>query len=683
MHRNIIFFWFVISSALQAQNRTLDSLKLLLRNHPTKDTTQVRLLIQMADNYQNYDPQLGIQTAQTALTLSDKLKHTQGLILAYSSLGMNYVMNSQNPQAIKAYKKGIALLKNAHDNYQLAVAYHNLAYVYSIQGQNKKAIQIETIAYQITNKLGKKKGSITALNAIGTNYFYLSDYKKAADFYFKALHLAELIKNQKLIALCFENIALVYKKIENKNKAYEYYQKALLLYKKIDYPPGLLNLYTNFGAAKDQFSDPMGALELYKQGIDLAQKVHNPRAEYGLLCNLGILMFDQKQYENALGYFKKCMDFYRATSDLKDESILSQYYAETLINVSDAVLIQEGIRPAQRFYVAIDYLKKALKYALEIESVDQQIAARELLAKLYQQNKDFQSALNEHLILVKVKDSLAKIQSKETMLKQEHDYQLDKNQALAKAAIQRQKVVRYAVIIFFGILVLLGFLFFIEYRKRQKNQQQQNELLLKAQISEVELKALRLQMNPHFIFNCLNSISDYIQKNDTEKADYYLVKFAKLMRGILENSEEKEISIAQEIKVLELYMQLEAARLPGMFTFEFKIDGKIDIESTLIPPMILQPFVENSIWHGLNNKNGNGKIIIEFKQMQDLLQLSVQDDGVGRILTTNRNRKSFGVKITQDRLDIIKKLKSAHAKLNIIDLEEGTRVEIQLPLEIE
>ena len=114
-------------------------------------------------------------------------------------------------------------------------------------------------------------------------------------------------------------------------------------------------------------------------------------------------------------------------------------------------------------------------------------------------------------------------------------------------------------------------------------------------------------MNPHFIFNSLNSVNDYIDKNDTGTASGYITKFAKLMRMILENSEQKEVTLEDDLKALELYMQLEALRLKNKFTYEIKVDENIDCENTLVPPLILQPFVENSIWHGIAKRTALGK----------------------------------------------------------------------------
>lgn len=260
-------------------------------------------------------------------------------------------------------------------------------------------------------------------------------------------------------------------------------------------------------------------------------------------------------------------------------------------------------------------------------------------------------------------------------------YNADKKETLAKAEIGKQKVIRNAIVTVSLIVLIAGVFLFLGFRKRQKIKAEQKEILLKAEISETELKALRAQMNPHFIFNALNSIADYINKNDARSADYYLGKFAKLMRGILENSEEKEISLSEELKMLEFYMDLESLRFKNKFNYEVKIADDINPENTLIPPMILQPFVENSILHGLAKKENDGKITIHIDKTEDLLKCTIEDNGIGRKNPNENLNKSYGVKLTRERIALFDKSKNSDSGVFYTDLETGTRVELRLPLE--
>jgi LytS/YehU family sensor histidine kinase len=160
------------------------------------------------------------------------------------------------------------------------------------------------------------------------------------------------------------------------------------------------------------------------------------------------------------------------------------------------------------------------------------------------------------------------------------------------------------------------------------------------------------------------------------------------MRRILETSEQKMISLADDLKTLELYMQLEALRLDNKFLYEIEIEDGIDKEITMVPPMLLQPFVENSIWHGISPKDGCGKILIRVKIQGDMIEYVVEDNGIGRersaALKSGKNgsaRRSFGIKVIQSRINILNESRQNPSKVELTDLDEGTRVIIKLPYE--
>ncbi|HLX93641.1 MAG TPA: two-component regulator propeller domain-containing protein, partial [Puia sp.] len=215
------------------------------------------------------------------------------------------------------------------------------------------------------------------------------------------------------------------------------------------------------------------------------------------------------------------------------------------------------------------------------------------------------------------------------------------------------------------------------------------------QISDVEMKALRAQMNPHFIFNSLNSIHQFIQLNNTNVASAYLIKFSKLMRLILENSRHTLVPIEKDIQALRLYMELESARMDGKFTIDIIIGKGLDQESTMIPPLILQPFVENAIWHGIIHKDGPGKIAVSINKENDMISCVVQDDGIGRERARQLKpqkvpvkHESLGMKLTYERIQIINSIYQSKAYAMITDLYDenqnalGTRIEVKLPLEL-
>jgi ligand-binding sensor domain-containing protein len=216
-------------------------------------------------------------------------------------------------------------------------------------------------------------------------------------------------------------------------------------------------------------------------------------------------------------------------------------------------------------------------------------------------------------------------------------------------------------------------------------------LEMEKQYFELEQKALRLQMNPHFIFNTLNSIQSYMISNDADTAIDYLAKFARLMRQVLANSRESFIPVAEELVALRYYLEIEQLRFDDKFIFEIEVDPAIDDEFTGIPPMILQPYVENSIIHGLMYKKGKGLVKISMRQQPDCIFCVVEDDGVGRVKAmqlareSGLERKSSGMLITQQRLDILNKNNEKELKVNVTDKYDehgipcGTTVEIRMP----
>lgn len=245
---------------------------------------------------------------------------------------------------------------------------------------------------------------------------------------------------------------------------------------------------------------------------------------------------------------------------------------------------------------------------------------------------------------------------------------------------------------------LLGLvLFWYNHKLRTKNKdlEAKNEIIREVthKIQATEISALRAQMNPHFIFNCLNSIQLYTAQNNTEKATGYLNKFSRLIRLVLENSRSDKVSLENELETLRLYMEMEAMRFRGKVNFFINIAQNVDKDSIQIPPLLLQPFVENAIWHGLMHKEEGGIIRIEVTQpKENLLRFDITDDGIGREKAAEfksksaTQNKSFGMKVTAERIELINQLYNTATQAQIIDLKNkqgeatGTKVVVEIPI---
>ena len=246
--------------------------------------------------------------------------------------------------------------------------------------------------------------------------------------------------------------------------------------------------------------------------------------------------------------------------------------------------------------------------------------------------------------------------------------------------------------IFVILLILVMFYLVYQIKIRQIKREEKIKTEFQHKIAEVEMQALRAQMNPHFIFNSLNSINNFILKNESELASDFLTKFSRLVRQVLSNSRNKLVSLEDEFAALKLYIELEQLRFNHKFSYRVDIDHYLDVNLVLIPPLLIQPYVENAIWHGLMNKESEGHISIRAYQDNEKLFFEILDDGIGRKKAAEYKsrfgiaKKSLGMDITSDRIAILNKMFKMEASFEILDLYDcnqqasGTKVLISIPV---
>lgn len=243
-----------------------------------------------------------------------------------------------------------------------------------------------------------------------------------------------------------------------------------------------------------------------------------------------------------------------------------------------------------------------------------------------------------------------------------------------------------------GLCVFVVITAIVIWRIRLLKSKYQQQAFQEARLVQSEMRALRAQLNPHFLFNSLNSIKHFIITNEPRSATRYLNKFAALMRLTLDNSRHSFISLEHEIEFLSLFLELERVRLGGKMNYEMIIEPGLSVSNIEIPPMVIQPFLENAIWHGIVNKPDNGHVWIRFRTIEDSLEIVVEDNGIGRdasaaIQGEHKTRKSMGMKLIRERLELIEKLYKTGVTINVHDLVDGsgrasgTSVQIRLPLQ--
>lgn len=531
-------------------------------------------------------------------------------------------------------------------------------------------------ALRIAQKIHWITGIADAYQLKGVSYSYvLQDPSNAIDYYHKALEANTTLNRPSFEWQTLANIALLHYNQEEYPEALEFYQKAEAALNKLENKRGESQLLMNVGQLYYDTGKPDDALKNFNKSLSLARQHKDSLIEANVLNSIGYILLEQKNYPEAIRYANEG----KQIAELTDNQITR---AASLVYLSLAHLGLKSYANAEKF------AKEGLQLSKEVGNLQFQRQAWFAFQKLYEETGKYRQSLSAYKQYIQLNDSLISTEKKKELLQKEMQYQFDKKKALAQAELNRQMTIKKSVIAG-AVILMLGFLAFIFlYKKKRDADAKKKTAEFQTLVSETETKALRAQMNPHFIFNCLNAIGNYILKNKPKIADEYLGKFAMLMRMVLENSEKKEILLSDEIKALTLYMELEALRLDNRFTFDIKIAEDIDAGNILIPPLLLQPFVENSIRHGIEGKQDLGKIIIRFQKEGETLTCNIEDNGIGiraskelEIKNNTASHKSLGIKITQSRIRIINQEKdSSLASLRIHEKEEGTDVEIKLPL---
>ncbi|MFK7832480.1 MAG: tetratricopeptide repeat protein [Winogradskyella sp.] len=675
-----------------AQQQKIDSLILELEVQNGETISKLKILNQLANSYQYTNPELGLGYAENAIELAKTLKLKDEEILAYKYKAYNYTALSKDSLAIATYDRIIKIQTERKKWSEVAKATYNKGLLLHGQSYYNQANTCNRKAYEIFEREKDSFLMSVVLNSIGINEMYLSLYPEAIENFLKASTLNELTNKTETNrhAAILTNIGILYVRLEKYDRALNYYNKSLEISKKLNAEYEIANLYTNIGNLYDGIDQPQKAIDYYQQSFDIMKRINDDFGIASALANTGIAYISLKNYDKALSYLTRTIPLFKALNNTNSlaityESIGTAHFE----NAAESTTKKSLLTKAKLNF------EKALMYATEINSIVRKASAFEKLAQVNYQLNDFKSAYLHKNEAEKLKDSVMSSEKKEEIAKLEAKYEYekkevalnaihDKEQALKEVELTQHKLMIKSSIIGVSVLAIAAIISFILYRRKQEAKVKAKEAEFNLKVSDTELKALRAQMNPHFIFNSLNSINSYIAKNDTENATNYLTKFSKLMRETLEKSAQKEITLNEDIHILKTYMDIENKRSNNSFKYKIMVDDAIDPENALIPPMILQPFVENSIIHGLRDFKQDGIIHINYKKEKEMMVCSIEDNGVGRakssLSKTTSKKQSLGVSITKSRIEILNKIKNTKGDVTIIDKPNGTRIEVKLPL---
>ncbi len=578
---------------------------------------------------------------------------------------------------------------------------------------------------RISSEQDYKSGAAYALNELGRKYRNISNYDRAIELHKEALAVAEADKNVQFIALSLNNLGVVYRRTSSIRTAMDYHQKALELAETVENPPKSLRRSINIsvnsiGNLYRKLEQYEKAIEYFERALQLETELNNQLGQAINFQNLGSCKEELGDLETALVNYRTSLALNESINNSQGRIICNNSIAQIYLkqnNPEDALEILEAnlldarklgdgllIVPVYifkgwakmnmgQYRTAEKEMLHGLKLSKQYNLPTYTIQVSHLLSELYKKNKDFEKALTYNVM---AEDLEEKVLNENTIsyvndIIFRYDSQKKSNK-IAMLAKENENVKlelrkNRTILLIAGVaLTFLAGIFYILYRQYQlKNEKQ---------LLTLEQTMLRSQMNPHFLFNSLNSIKLYIINNEQKNAVYYLNKFSKLVRKILEASSLREIPLAEELETAQLYMNIENIRFSNEIDFHIKVEDNIDVQNVKIPSLILQPFLENALWHGLSSKEGDKKIVITISKATEEghIHIGIIDNGIGRVASEKiklgkvLKRKSMGIDITKERLANFSRDYQNSFNLDIIDLfhddgeAKGTKVSLYIPV---
>lgn len=646
-------------------NTRIDSLKIQLvgENH---DSTKVLAAIDLSRTYHDKgqhdaDYSYAIQAAEQAEVLGDSLIYARAL----DNLGLIYRFHQHYAKALPLHIKAYDLVedKNVLPYYKMRFA-NNAAVAARYDQLYDQAVHYFIEALKVAEMKGDLRNIAISSNGLGNTFINIPERsEEALQYFLQALRAEEQQQNSRGIAINYLSIGDYFTQNQQFDTARVYLEKLLTLNQEMNDSFGLGMTYEFYGHNYYQEGENLDeAKSFYLKALTIFQKINNRSKQADIHHSLGDLFLKEGDLDVAMDQYQKSLDIGKELNHkqlIKDNAWQLSY------------LYEKSSNPAK----ALDYYKISQTYRDSINLMDQETKIEGI--KL---SYDFEKKEGEIALLKKDKD----IQEAQLYIQTE--------------ALKKQKAI--VSLILGGFVVALLFFILIyrnlnlkknarlslqEQEKKRLSTEYENNLL------QAEILASRMQMNPHFLFNCLNSIKYLIQKENFKEAINYLTVFSRFVRSVLETGKKKEIPLNEELDLIRKYVQLEENRFDQNFTFNINYVNvePADTACILIPPMLLQPFVENAIWHGLLPSKKEKKIL-EIQIVRDQCDgyLIIKDNGVGRnndkLGPTVNLHKSLGTRITQDRIDLFNKTSKSTISFEIVDLYDdldkatGTKVILSL-----
>lgn len=617
---------------------------------------QVDILTELVYQYRNSDKAKADSFWTVASIRAQQLSYDLGL--AKLSVAKGIMFNDAG-----AYREGVFELRQAlpyfhstRDSSSLEDVYNSLGISYKRLGQlDSSSYNYQEALKYVTDEYGRAR----LLLNIGSNYIAEGKLDSATKNNLAAVSVFERLEHQVGLTIANLNLGNIYYKQEDYDNAMRYYQISLRNAIAADHKPVQSRNYLNIGSILAEQNQYDSALTYFQKATALQEIMGDQTGLAASYRNLGELYLEIDNAEEAEKYFLKSAKLYEQSGH-KEGIIRSNKFLANLY-------LKRG-----EFSRAINYIERSINLAREAGMVHELQRALELATKIYEGTGDYQKA---YLLIAEEKmlgDSIFAQEKIKQINELQTKYETEKKDQQIESLSQQARIQELEItqrntqLLVAGVIIVLlvfGGFYFVQQRK-YKHQQA---------VSNMEQRMLRLQMNPHFIFNALTSIQNYILQSDTKESVRYLSKFAKLMRQILEHSREEVITIAEEVDMLTNYLEIQQLRFRNSFDFEIIVEESLESEEVKIPPLFAQPFVENALEHGLNGIDYRGHIAINFYKASDGINLSIKDNGIGidHSVSTISEHQSLATTITNERLELMRARFKSTFSLEVANNTEG------------
>ncbi|MDQ6890153.1 MAG: histidine kinase [Bacteroidota bacterium] len=556
---------------------------------------------------------------------------------------------------------------------------HRMSYRLSEKDVKQSFYYYEKVSV-LSDSLNFTFGKSLAEINLGILLYNSGNFDASNNAFFKAIDYAEACGALRLKAVSLNNAGDNFKTLKNYEKAREYTRQAIDLNIKLKAWRGVAINYELLHECDLKEKLYKSATINLQTGMPYAVLSNESYILSQYYLGFGKLQAIDKHIDSAIYYFKKAMDQAMLQMDLRNEYqvyLAEAQYLKNLTPDKKLILLDSALNIAKRthYYEGISN-------------------AAEQLSLVYDEKKDKDSSLLFYRVYRTAFDSLFSENNRRNVIINESEWVIKRkeieNRHLKELSLLQNKQIVFknallvAALIFLLLTAIIAF--FINKSKKKRT-----EFAFKQKIAESQIQSLRAQMNPHFIFNSLNSIENFMMQNEKRKASDYLHKFALLIRTILESSRNEVTTISQDMEALQLYIDLELMRFHNKFCYEENIDPELLTGDYTVPSLLIQPYVENAIVHGMAHSDRSDlKLTVSAALENDYIKYIIEDNGIGRSQAANYNHlnklhhKSVGLKITEDRVHLYNKDQNANGYIKIIDLysagnkPDGTRVEVKI-----